>query len=343
MAYVPNSGSVVSFQSNPSVLQTLAGLMSTNASVITVGTAVANQSVSGTVQTDVRSSVATVIIGGSILTATGNSSVQVLNFPANQSVSGAVSISNLPTTQNVSGSVAAFMGGSWSASVGGTVSVLGTVPVTQSGAWSASLVGTIPGSVVAFQGAGWSGSVAATITNTNVNVSGSVVAFGFPTNQNVSGSVIAFMAGTQSSSTYGMRNDAVASFLGADLTVRPIATDSAGRTLVKPFSAEESRVEGYISLTSTSVTTLVAAAGAGLRNYITDLWAANTGAATTLLTLTSGGGSSVLGYTIVPTGGGTNLQGLQMPIRTEANATFGVQAGTATSTLYVTVKGFKAP
>lgn len=36
MAYIPQSGSVVAFQSNPSVLQTLAGLMSTNASIITL-------------------------------------------------------------------------------------------------------------------------------------------------------------------------------------------------------------------------------------------------------------------------------------------------------------------
>lgn len=49
MAYQPIPGSIVSFQSNPSVLQATVGLNSTNASVITVGTAVANQSVSGTV------------------------------------------------------------------------------------------------------------------------------------------------------------------------------------------------------------------------------------------------------------------------------------------------------
>lgn len=136
---------------------------STNASVITVGTPAANQSVSGTVQVDVRGSVATVIIGGSIATTTGNSSVQVLNFPANQSVSGAVSISNFPTTQNVAGSVVTFQG-------------------TPEWTVKSSLTGGI------FP---VSGSVAATITNTNVNVSGSVVAFGFPTNQNVSGSVVA--------------------------------------------------------------------------------------------------------------------------------------------------------
>lgn len=140
----------------------------------------------------------------------------------------------------------------------------------------------------------------------------------------------------------GVRNDAVASFVSADLDYTPHAMDSAGRTIMKPFSAEESRVEGYGSTVSTSQMTLVAAAGAGLRNYITDLWFANTGGSATLVTFKDGAGS-ILGYTIAPAGSGSNLPGLQVPIRTGANATFDVQPGTGVSILYATVKGFKAP
>lgn len=108
---------------------------------------------------------------------TGGSITASFTPPANQSVSGAVSVSNFPTTQNVSGSVAAFQG---------------TSPWT--------VVSSLAGGIFPI-----SGSVAATITNTNVNVSGSVVAFpignqsvsgavsvsNFPTTQNVSGSVVA--------------------------------------------------------------------------------------------------------------------------------------------------------
>ena len=212
--------------------------------------------------------------------------------------------------------------------------IAGTLTTTPSGNQSVSGAVNIAGNPSI------SGTVQ--IGNTNLNIGGSVVSFpgaGWP------GSVVAFQGGTYAPSAIGYltRNDAVASFLGADLTFRPSSGDAAGRILIKPFAPEESRVEGYISLTSTSVTTLVAAAGAGLRNYITDIWAANTGAAATLITFTSGGGASVLGYTIAPAGGGSNIQGLTTPIRTLANEPFGVQAGTATSTLYVTVKGFKAP
>ena len=140
----------------------------------------------------------------------------------------------------------------------------------------------------------------------------------------------------------GIRNDTVASFVSADLEYNGFSHDSAGRTLIKPFAPQESAIEGIAVLTSTSVTTMVAAAGTGLKNYITDIWFANTGAAATLVTLKDGAGS-VLGYTIAPAGSGSNLQGLQVPIRTGANATFDIQATTATSTLYATVKGYRAP
>lgn len=142
---------------------------------------------------------------------------------------------------------------------------------------------------------------------------------------------------------FGVRNDAVASFTSANLEYTPLGVDSAGRNITKPFSAEESRVEGYHSVVSTSVTTLVAAAGAGLRNYITDIILVNTGATTTLVTFKSGGGSSILGYGIAPSGGGSNMIGLATPMRTEANTTFDFQPATATSVLYATVKGYKAP
>lgn len=102
----------------------------------------------------IQNSVATVIIGGSVAAS--------FTPPANQSVSGAVSVSNFPTTQNVSGSVVSYqLPGSVLAtsatftpsgnqSVSGTVgaSVIGTVPVTQSGINISSIVSSIPSSVL---------------------------------------------------------------------------------------------------------------------------------------------------------------------------------------------------
>ncbi len=307
---------------------------------------------------------------GSVLTSvpvtfSGSPSVSgAVTIIGNPSISGTVNIGTLP------GSVISFQGGSWTQSVVGTIFVAGSVATVSSananqsvsgtvntlplGTIISSLVSIVPSSVLVGAsifgqlpaGTAPIGSVATLqgtvpwiVSSIYGNISGSVVAF---QGSGWSGSVAATLTGTNSSSVYGMRNDTIASWIGADKTVRPLATDSAGRVLVKPFSAEESRIEGYASLVSTSVTTLIGAAGAGLRNYITDLWFANTGSVTTLITLKDGAGS-VLGYTIAPTASGSNLPGLSMPIRTGANATFDFQPATATSILYATAKGFQAP
>lgn len=218
MAYVPNSGSVVAFQSDPTKLvgtvsvvgslspssvlvlnqvstlgvnvlsspsiavniiagsiaatftppanQSVSGTVgasiiglppfvlggSTNASVITVGTAAPNQSVSGTVQADVRGSVAVAIISGSI--------AATFTPPANQSVSGTVLVGN--TNVNVSGSVVAFQGTTpWANTNVGSIITVGQ--------------GSIAVNIVA-------GSIAATFTP--------------PANQSVSGTVNTLPLGT---------------------------------------------------------------------------------------------------------------------------------------------------
>ncbi len=139
----------------------------------------------------------------------------------------------------------------------------------------------------------------------------------------------------------GVRNDTVASFTSASLYYSPVGTDSAGRvmTIVAP---EESRVSGYSSVNGTSVTTAVAAAGTGIRNYITNVEVANTGSVATLVTFQDGA-ASVMGFTIAPANGGSNINTVQMPMRTGTNVTFDFKATTAASTLYVTVRGYKAP
>ena len=300
---------------------------------------------------------------GSIAALQGTSPWNIAGSVATTLQVGTAVIGSVATLQGtnpwiMSGSMMALN----SAAIIGSVTTLqGTNPWNVAGSVLA-VQGVWSGSILAIQGT-WSGSTLATISGTpNVNTAGSVVAYQ-GTNPwvigsvlaNVGGSVLSQQLGTRISSVvnsipsslltgvHGHRNDAIASYLGGNLTWNPIATDSAGRIITKPFSPEQSRIEGYASTVNVSVTTLVAAAGAGLRNYITDVWLANTGAATTLVTFRSGGGTSVLGYTIAPTASGSNLPGLVTPMRTLANETFDFQASTGTSVLYATVKGFIAP
>ena len=225
--------------------------------------------------------------------------------------------------------------------IGSVATLQGTSPWTVRGSVMLLNGDTVIGSVATLQGTNpWRilGSVSGTV---DIGVS--------------SGSVLSQQLGTRISSvvnsipsslltgTYGHRNDAVASFLGGNLTWNPIATDSAGRVLSRPYAPEQARIEGYASTVNLNANSVIAAAATGLRNYITDVWVANTGAAATLVTFLSGGGLSVLGHTIAPAGGGSNLPGLVTPMRTDAASTFDFRAATGTSVLYITAKGFTAP
>lgn len=244
---------------------------------------------------------ALVSTGGSSVITLGQGSVAVAI------ISGSIAATfTPPANQSVSGTVTVIQGSTWIASVFGNMSVIGTVPVTQSGAWNVNATLVAP-------------SIVGTYAEDSAHATASNGLF-----------------------TLGVRNDAVASFTSANLDYGPITTDSAGRTITKPFSAEESRIEGYHSVVSQSVTTLVATAGTGLKNYVTDFFIVNTGNNTALITFQDGLGS-ILGYTIAPAGGGSNSPGIATPFRTGANTTFDFKATPASSVIYATVKGFKAP
>ena len=321
------SGSVVAFQGGawtPSV----SGDVRIIGSVITVGGAAGTQYLEGAVQSSV----------------TGNAII--FRYSDSSSVLNTVSPTKpLPVTGN--------------ASVTGTMSVLGTVPVTQSTTpWT--VVSSITGGIFPI-----SGSVSAVITNTSLNVNGSVIAqiassvltitsgtvtanqgtgFGSIATHIKSGSVIAVLGGNTSvvSLNYVQRNDAIASALGADLTTRLMMGDSAGRTVIKPFTSEDNTIISYVgSVVSTSIT-LIQASVIGKKNYITDFWLSNTGATTTLVDFKDGTPTTI-GRFIAPTGGGMSSPGLAIPMKTAVSQDLVFQAVTATSVLYLTLKGYQAP
>src|SRR3990167_7358580 len=289
------------------------------------------------------------VVGGAnrqVVTAavtTGNSSVMLLNSSA---VIGSVLVLQGTSPWAISSIYGNVSGSVLSQQLGTRISsVINSAP--SSLLTGASIFGQLPagtqviGSVATLQGTNpWRtlGSVSGTVDIGTQ--SGSVLSQQLGTRIS---SVVNSIPSSLLTGIHGHRNDAVASYLGGNLSWRPIATDSAGRTLIRPFAAEESRVEGYASTVNLNANSIIAAAGTGLRNYITDVWVANTGAATTLVTFLSGGGLSVLGYTIAPTAGGSNLIGLATPMRTGAGETFDFRAATGTSVLYITAKGFTGP
>jgi len=189
-----------------------------------------------------------------------------------------------------------------------------TGSVQQGGTWIASVFGNVSviGTVPVTQSGAWTTSVVGTVT---ANI----------------GSVI----------DYVTRNDTLSSIAGADLTSRPAMSDAIGRLVIKPFASEDSTIISYTgSVVSTSVT-LIQASAVGKKSYITDFWVANTGAATTLVTFQDGS-TSVVGYTIAPTTGGSNSPGIAIPLKTAVSQDLTFKATTATSVLYLTVKGYQA-
>lgn len=248
-------------------------------------------------------------LAGSVLAVSGtfvggNSSVQVVGIMPPQSVSG-VGLFNVNPTGN--GSVLVVQNDPTklvgTMSVMGTLSVLGTVPVTQATASNPWVIGSIVGTY----------SEDAGHTNADKGIF-----------------------------TLGVRNDTVASFASADLDYTPQALDSAGRTIVKPFAPDASSVFGTGSVNGAASVILIGAPGAGLRNYITDVMVSNTGSVSTLITFTAGGGS-ILGRTIAPAGGGSNIIGMASPMVTQVNSPFNFDSGTASSVVYGAAYGYRAP
>lgn len=271
------------------------------------------------------------------------------------------------TPWNIAGSVAAFQAGTQVTSISGGIS-----SVALAGANTVSIVSAIPLQVVSSLAGGIfpiSGSVAAVVTN-SVNVNGSVVAtqgtspwvvnfqnssiLAVPVGSvttvfGLSPSIVGTYAedaghtdGNKGLFALGVRNDAVASFVGANLDYAPLATDSAGRIVTKPFTPEESAFRAIASFASASIFNVVPAAGTGLRNYITDVAISNTGAATTLVTFRDGD-ASIIGRYVAPTGGGSNMPGLNVPFKGTVNGVIDAVLSTSTSLLYVNMHGYRAP
>lgn len=374
------SGSVVAFgfPTNQNISGSVAAwLQSTNASVITVGSPVANQSVSGTVGASIIGHAPVVIVGGSILTSS----------TPNQSVSGTVGASiigqptfrigdgaSVATIRDLAGNDALNVAivdaagnqittfGTSNQSVSGTVNV-GNLPANQSvsGAVSVSNFPTTQNI---------SGSVAAWLQSTNASVI--TVGTSVP-NQSVSGTVGASIIGTVPITQSGLRITSVisstpssmlvgASIIGltpvnitnTNINVSGSVVAFQGGTQITSISGIiQASVHGAVSFSPASVVSghasinggqsvLVLQSVSGLYNYVTDFTISNTGAATTLVTFTDSDGS-ILGKTIAPAGGGSNATGLSAPMRTlQTNKAVCVSVATATSTLHIWMGGYKA-
>lgn len=130
--------------------------------------------------------------------------------------------------------------------------------------------------------------------------------------------------------------------------VRPIAT-SIGAAVNKPFQVPEldwSYPAAAGGISNTTAVTMVGAAGAGIRNYLTaiQLSAPTLGAATEVA-VRDGAGGTVIWRGYMSTAGGNQSVNLSSPIKSTANTLLEVVTLTATITgaVYVNAQGYQAP
>lgn len=274
----------------------------------------ANQSVSGTVQTDVRGSVAVAIISGSI--------AATFTPPANQSVSGTVQV-------DVRASVATvIIGGSIAtATTNSSVMLLNSANVIGS---VTALQGTNPWTIVTP-----AGSVQGTRTD-NASV---ITIFG------QGPSIVGTYAEDAASSTgdkgifaLGVRNDTLASVSSADgdytqFTVGPMGEVVTANAPITKW------VYGTTSIVSGASVALIAAQGASIFTYVTGLNVVNPSANNFYGNISTGAGaSSVLAYFVAPANGGSNMV-FPNPLRSRDNTAI-LASISGVGSVYLSAQGF---
>lgn len=119
--------------------------------------------------------------------------------------------------------------------------------------------------------------------------------------------------------------------------------DLNGKQVVLPYTIPENLVSGVTAaITGTSDTSVIAAAGAGIRNYVTSITVTNSHATVgTVVEIKDGTTVIWRGYA-APAGGGFTLS-FPAPLRGTANTAINAANVTTGSNTYVSAAGYKAP
>lgn len=311
-------------------------------------------------------------ISGSVATA-GGTFAGSISGTVGSSIIGTVPVTQSTTPWIITGSVQGSFTAAANQSVSGTVgaSVIGVVPVnivsggttgSVSGTVGASIIGQLPagtamlGSIAAYQGAApfivnfQNSSIIAIQSGSVVSLSvGSVISL-------IQGSVAAVQSGTRSTSiaggyatgagsvisglgilVLGVRNDTMASVFGADGAYSPLSVGPTGENIVANAPINK-WVQGQSSVFTTSSQVALAKSGASIFTYVTAVQVANMSANNVLVTF-AGGTASILGFTIAPANGGSNII-LPNAWKTAANQDFTASISGGVASVYISAEGF---
>lgn len=332
------SGSVIAFVTGTPAVS-VQGTVFVSGSVITVG-GTANQSVSGTVGAS--------LIGLSPVIVSDTQG-QTLDIYQEGDVDASVVGLALMWKSNLSSSILSTV----TTTTPLPVQVTGTVPSQSvSGTVGASIIGQLPAgnAVIGAVAASISGTVITTFTNSSIIAlqSGSVVSI----NQ---GSIASAQIGTAITSivgsfledsasanadpgvfVFGVRNDTLSSVTSTDGDYTQFTVGPAGETIIAnaPYTKW---VQGSTSIFGATSVAVLAAQGASVFTYITGLQVANASANNVYVTLGTGS-NSILGYTVAPANGGSNIY-FPNALKTTQNGTFTASINGVAS-VYLSAQGF---
>ena len=336
---------------------------SINASVI--GTP--NVNITGSVIAVNQNSSVIAIVTGSVTALQGTTPWLIGSVYGNVSGSVVAFQGTVPWTigsvyGNISGSVAAFQAGTRISSV---QSITPSSMLVGASIFGQLPAGTAPlGSVATLQGTNpWVSTNVGSIITTNVGSvitvlqSSSIIAINAGSVVAVSqGSVITVLQSPSIVGTYaediaftqndkgiyvlGVRNDTLASVTSADLDYSQMTVGPVGEMIVAQAPITK-WVQGTADLRVVlgASVTAIAAQGASIFTYIQAAQVANFGSASVIVTF-GGGLGSILGYTIAPAGGGSNII-FKPALKTGANSAFTASIN-GTASVLVSAQGFVA-
>lgn len=115
-----------------------------------------------------------------------------------------------------------------------------------------------------------------------------------------------------------------------------------GALIVRPHCGLEDLVSGVAAITDGSSTSVIAAAGAGVKNYITSIVIANTSATAVTVDIRDGAAGTVKATVPVPANTSGVVCNLPVPLAFSANTAVCADPSAAASTVTVTLIGFKS-
>lgn len=116
--------------------------------------------------------------------------------------------------------------------------------------------------------------------------------------------------------------------------------DLTGKLVTSPYANRENMVRGSASATGTGATTLIAAGGASVKTYVTDVECGRSDAGTSAITVTFSDAAATILVLPNSGGGGGNNKTFNVPLVTAANTAFTFTSGTSTTTVFCSAQGF---